>query len=341
MARTRSVTIGLQVALLAVAFGLGVGARQALFEFEPRPDAPAVAGPVTLRVSDAAAASATRTAILRYLFGRPALPVDRPERNADGSYLVKLQHSLTSTVQLLRPSNSNGRLTLYHAGHTAYGEVERPMVDALLAAGDTVLVFDMPLIGVNEQVVSILGPNGLYEISRHDHLAYLDEMTEGSPIRFFVEPVVVMLNELAADYDEVAMVGLSGGGWTTTLSAAIDPRIERSYPVAGTSPMAVRFARPDSWGDWEQSDPGLYELAGYEDLYVLGAQNRRQLQVVNEFDPCCFGGDYRSIYLVQVQVALRELGGGTFDVFVDTENGAHSIGRAAIARILADLDGPP
>ena len=29
------------------------------------------------------------------------------------------------------------------------------------------------------------------------------------------------------------MIGLSGGGWTTAVEAAIDPRIKLSIPVAG------------------------------------------------------------------------------------------------------------
>ena len=32
----------------------------------------------------------------------------------------------------------------------------------------------------------------------------------------------------------IIMAGLSGGGWTTTISAAIDPRITLSMPIAGS-----------------------------------------------------------------------------------------------------------
>ena len=38
------------------------------------------------------------------------------------------------------------------------------------------------------------------------------------------------------NFESYYMVGISGGGWTTTLSAAIDDRISKSYSVAGTSP---------------------------------------------------------------------------------------------------------
>jgi hypothetical protein len=36
------------------------------------------------------------------------------------------------------------------------------------------------------------------------------------------------------------MLGLSGGGWTTTLAAAIDPRIEVSFPTAGSTPFSFK-----------------------------------------------------------------------------------------------------
>ena len=114
-------------------------------------------------------------------------------------------------------------------------------------------------------------------------------------MRFFVEPITVFLNYAVEEYayDLVAMVGLSGGGWTTTLYAALDPRIARSYPVAGTLPLYL-----ESGGDYEQTHPGLYALANYPELYVLGTYEgeRRQIQVLNRYDPCCFGGTEYVLY---------------------------------------------
>ena len=57
------------------------------------------------------------------------------------------------------------------------------------------------------------------------------------------------------------MIGLSGGGWTTTLYAAIDPRVRLSFPVAGTLPDYLRLGRPGDKGDWEQFYPDLYKVA--------------------------------------------------------------------------------
>jgi len=103
-----------------------------------------------------------------------------------------------------------------------------------------------------------------------------------------MEPVVVALNHALsqASFDFVGMIGISGGGWTTVLSAALDPRIDLSVSVAGSIPLSMRTSEADV-GDWEQFEPGLYRLAGYPDLYLLGASGagRRALQVHGEHDP--------------------------------------------------------
>ena len=95
-------------------------------------------------------------------------------------------------------------------------------------------------------------------------------------LRFFLEPEIVSLNYLLlkSNYQDVNMVGLSGGGWTTNLLAAIDDRIKFSFSVAGSMPLYYRSDA--SMGDIEQFLPELYrDIAGYPDLYVLGAYRKR------------------------------------------------------------------
>lgn len=327
----------LTILLMLVAFALGAAARQLLFVIDLDQPTPIPVRPVTVRIESAGHVAQTRQLLTEYLFGLPDLPADPPIDLGDGTYTVRMQNGFNSVVSYMLPDVTNGRLALYHAGHAAYGPTDQPVVNGLLSAGFAVLVFDMPLVGVNAGPLTVDLPNGPATISRHDHMGLLDPITEGSPIRYFVEPVVVMLNRFAAEYTDISMVGLSGGGWTTTVTAAIDLRIDRSYPAAGTLPLNVLLASPDNWPDWEQTDESLYALADYADLYVLGAHERRQMQVINENDPCCFGGDHRSLYLEQVQAAVASSGGGAFAVFLDTDNREHSIGPAALAAILADM----
>src|SRR5439155_16801794 len=91
------------------------------------------------------------------------------------------------------------------------------------------------------------------------------------------------------NYHDFHMTGLSGGGWATTIYAAIDPTIRCSFPVAGTIPLYLRTK--GSVGDREQFEPTFYGIAGYPDLYILGAQGRgrKQVQILVRRDDCCFG----------------------------------------------------
>jgi len=138
------------------------------------------------------------------------------------------------------------------------------------------------------------------------------------------------------DYSSIAMVGISGGGWTTTLAAAIDPRIKMSFPVAGSYPIFLRAGIQNDWGDYEQTAPEVYLIANYLELYILGSvgHGRRQVQVLNQYDPCCFSGNRWKEYKAVVSGHVHELGLGEFDIFADTTHREHIISPAAMDRIL-------
>jgi hypothetical protein len=143
------------------------------------------------------------------------------------------------------------------------------------------------------------------------------------------------------------MVGLSGGGWTTTVYAALDPSIRCSVPIAGSIPLYLRSG--GSVGDREQFDPGFYRLAGYPDLYILGASGagRRQIQILARRDDCCFGEaqhDARKVgaayepamraYEGRVQAGLRGTGRGEFRLVIDETAPSHMISHHAIEEVL-------
>ena len=72
--------------------------------------------------------------------------------------------------------------------------------------------------------------------------------------RLFIEPTVQAINYFQSAnpaMKDVSMIGMSGGGWTTTMAAAIDTRIKLSIPVAGSAPLYVQN-KIGSVGDWEQ-----------------------------------------------------------------------------------------
>jgi hypothetical protein len=179
--------------------------------------------------------------------------------------------------------------------------------------------------------------------------------TIGSPIKYFLEPTFISLNYLETqsrpghfpNYRAFHMVGLSGGGWTTTMCAAIDPRIRCSFSVAGTIPLYLRSG--GSVGDREQFEPSFYRVAGYPDLYILGAygNGRKQIQIVIRADDCCFGqaqhdaastgmayADAMQEFAGRVHQALKTIGPGSFRLEIDETAPSHMISHLVINRII-------
>ncbi|GAA2082459.1 hypothetical protein [Actinomadura alba] len=261
---------------------------------------------------------------------------------------VPLAHGVTSRVFHVLPQRGwNHRLAVYHNGH---GEAFDTMVGTLrglLHHGYSVLVCAMPFMHWNARAIADpAGAGRPVKVTSHDELARW-ESARFSGLTFFLEPVAVALNHAIATYrpTSVQMIGLSGGGWTTTVYAAIDPRVTRSYPAAGSLPFYLRSAAPytrSTIGDWEQRKdtlPGFYGIAGYLDMYVMAATGprRRQMQVLNRFDPCCFGGVGHRSYSAAVSHRAGVIG-GDWDVLDDATHDRHSISPYALSAILRDLD---
>lgn len=164
-----------------------------------------------------------------------------------------------------------------------------PSVDALVrslvAKPCDIILNSMPLQGENRFAAAYININPDDTPTTHNQLALLKPET-GSPLKYFMGPVLATLNYALSQrsYDVIGAVGISGGGWATTMLAAIDPRIQRSYAVAGSVPMAYRAADPE--GDWEQYNVPF----GYLDLYAMSVAEtgRKSFLFYNGKDPCCF-----------------------------------------------------
>ncbi|MDD5110593.1 MAG: hypothetical protein PHI63_05285, partial [Patescibacteria group bacterium] len=263
-----------------------------------------------MRLASSTDVSARRAQITELLWHRPDVPhnrmPDRVERGvsdprfADLKNLsridrltVTMEYGVDSVVYLLHPLQARRGLVIYHEGHEGNGDIRqgKATVQFFLARGYTVAAFALPLLGENSRPVVALPTAGSLQLTLHQQFALLSG-PEFTPLKFFVEPVVAVLN--FAQDDEtlapIAMVGISGGGWVTELVAAVDPRITASYPVAGSLPIALRT--PDEFWDWEEYAPELFAITNELEIYALGAvgAGRRQLQIFNQYDPCCFSG---------------------------------------------------
>ena len=278
------------------------------------------------------------------------------------------------------PHRQNSRMVIVHNGHVC-PEPNNPQdpfndnpafadegfglqrtINGLLTDGYSVLTVYMPYqVSMNYPCSSTDYHNKLFSDTQY-------APSSGSPMQYFLEPVAVSLNYLKtasnADgfpvYQDFNMVGLSGGGWTTTVYSAIDPTIKLSIPVAGTMPLYNRDG--GSIGDTEQTHDPFYQIAGYPDLYVLGSygSGRKQVWLLNRRDRCCFGdtdGLYKPketpetqgrqwenilrSYESDVRLKLYYLGTtGLFRLEIDEAAPSHMISwNAVVNHILSELNG--
>jgi hypothetical protein len=323
-----------------------------------------------IHIHSAADADAVRRDVIDYLWGSSGVPAALPAGttvysgsgalpadlvglnrvNIAGAerLTADMDYNYSTRMYLLHPVNTKNaqRLAIVSHGHAGYGDRFNAgvgtLTDHLLKNGFTVLSMEMPLYGWNR--------NGFYNAPGHpgwwtpaDHNAFVDTL-EGangkSALRFFIEPVIQGINkfvQLNPHYTDISMFGLSGGGWTTVLSAAVDPRIKTSVPVAGSMPIYARSHYPGSMGDREQTISALYgRRAGYLDLYVLGAYGagRKQIQVNNQYDSCCFYGVSHTTWVNNVKGAVASTGAGIYDYYLDTLPHSHQISSNAIYKVI-------
>jgi pimeloyl-ACP methyl ester carboxylesterase len=252
------------------------------------------------------------------------------------------------------PARKKKRLVVVHQGHgcpISFDDAAKGSggfqhtIKALLQDGYGVMAVFMPLQSEEQ-------------CEKGEHGTLFEEAPAGSRgTRFFLEPTAKSLNYIAkhyASYRDFDMIGFSGGGWTATVYAALDPRIKISIPVAGSLPLYLRKT-PYS-NDEEQTHAAFYEIAGYPDLYIMGSfgPGRGQVQVLNLHDPCCFSAtfhdpalphvadkpvaqqDFESsvrLYETRVQTVMKTLAAGSFRVVVD-DGSKHTISDRVIDTVI-------
>ena len=276
---------------------------------------------------------------LKGLTVRSVARVEKLDAQVDFDY-----HHFSYLVHPVDQKNID-RLVIIHQGHQGgLPDGVGNLANHLLARGFTVLLMQMPLVGWNKDNTFDL-PNGLVTIDRfgtagHNQIVSKLEGKGGSSLRFFIEPVVIGINYFIRQhpkYRDICMIGLSGGGWTTHVAAAVDPRINLSIPVAGATPLYLRDHYPGSKGDQEQILPALYkDKASWMDLYILAAygKGRRQIQLLNQFDTCCFYGIGFRTYETVVGDAVKKLRAGQWECVMDSSHKSHKISEWAIENVI-------
>lgn len=205
------------------------------------------------------------------------------------------------------------------------------LIRSLVAQPCDILLSSMPLQGEN------LFATSYTTLRDHDQIGAL-AVSSGTPLRYFVDPVLSSLNYVLSkrSYDKVISLGISGGGWTTTVLAAIEPRITHAYAIAGSVPLAFRDTLPRE-GDWEQYNLQL----DYLDLYAMSVaeSGRRSFLFYNGKDSCCFKEGAVSPWAKPLSDALKEFP-GKFGVYMLYAAMEHAVPPVVANFILRDVRGP-
>ena len=342
----------------------------------PTPDGLAMLDDRAITLRTAADVVARRSALTEFVWGDTGMPLSAlPTVLRDDSSpvpgLENLQqvHTLVMDMHAGRsgyahhfvPARSNNRAVILHQGHVCrfddnagpadVGYGMRRTLNELLVQGYSVVTIYMPnhaRFGTARIEVDDCVPYTHYGMFAHT------AVDSGSPLKFFLTPTAMALNYLEDGYayDDYSMVGFSGGGWTTAVYAALDPRITTSVHVGGTLPLYLQ--RTDLPGDSEQVVEAFYRLAGYPEIYALGASGpgRRQLQILNRHDDCCFS-EHQSApgsgeafdtavraYERDLRMALAQIGPGEFRLEIDEAAPRHMISwNSVLNQILPELNG--
>jgi hypothetical protein len=247
---------------------------------------------------------------------------------------IMMKHDVNSVAFLFHPINSNNQLIIYHQGHSGDFYTGKNSIETFLNDGFTVLAFTMPLLGNNNNPILDHDSFGKIKLTSHKQFVLL-ETNSFSPIQYFVEPIIISLNYLDKNYnfDSSNMVGISGGGWTTTLVSAIDERINDSFSISGSYPIYLRY-QLKNLGDYEQLEPKLYNVANYLDLYILSSigQDRSHTQIFIKDDSCCFG-DGEFLHYDQVLTNHVSTLDGSFRIIEDDSIHSHNISETTLKLI--------
>ena len=340
-----------------------------------RPSPPSQSGSSNpIRISKKEDVYEKREKLIQYLWKQDKLPKELPdkiEKNVDNLIIIQAdgkthpfdtsdldnlksmdkitidqEHDINSVIYHLHPKKKNNKLVFYNDGHGGKleeGQNAKSAINSFLKEGYSVMIAWVPLSGQNNKPI-IETEKGVVDLTDYDRIIHKKfsqlETNEFSPLKLFANPLAIAVNyaEQEYNYKEIHMVGLSGGGWATTFYSALDERVLKSYPIAGTLPLDF----PGGGRDYEQNLPGIKDIVNYRELYLMGSfgKNRKQIQILNKNDPCCFQGSryLGKPYENEIDNVLESLGGNKnqFSVFI-ADARKHVVAESSIQKILGKI----
>ena len=235
-----------------------------------------------------------------------------------------------SSIAYFRPKEPNGTLVVFQNGYASTYHHHVRHLERLVNAGFTVAAANH--VGYGDNACPPGSPQAPW------CSVGWGASTVQLPMRVHFSPLIAAINYGIAEDSilDIAMIGFSAGAWLTMVTAAVEPRIRVSYPVAGFMP---RYLQEELENPPNQRYPAYIAIGSLLDQFVLGADTptRRQIQFFNRYDRCCYRNTRGKLYETAVADAVRTIGGGHFEVRIDESHARHKIGRWTMDAILADL----
>ena len=260
---------------------------------------------------------------------------------------IEMDYGVNSIAYILFPKISTDSekiqnvdsLVIYHQGHAGdFADHGKNTIEVLLKNNYTVMAFSMPLLGQNNQPIVDIPNHGVFKIKYHNHFLYLDNPNFSS-LKYFFEPIMKSLNYLDENYsfEKYHMVGLSGGGWTTMVYPAIDPRISHSYAVSGGYPEYLQ--QMIGMGHYERNHSVLLDIVNYPEMYVMSSvgENRKSMHISIEWDTGYRCGTFAQTYDEPIRKSVKQFGSGTFKTYLDSSIVGHEISDESLSVILEEL----
>ena len=115
------------------------------------------------------------------------------------------------------------------------------------------------------------------------------------PLSLFLSSPYYIINEVIKrnDYEKIFIMGISGGGFYSTVLAGLIPEINHLFSFSGHLPFLYRI-ETDSYGHFEHRYSHIWKEYDYYTFYFLSLfdinseLNRNSYHIYSEFDKCCF-----------------------------------------------------
>ena len=252
---------------------------------------------------------------------------DKSERITTKIYDNKINAILTYA------SEQKNCLRIYiqgHGGNPFSYSYHNKLLKFFVSEGCDFLSMSMTGLGINEGSFSYPSRYGFISLDKemaknHKNYSFFydEDNPKLDPLTLFISPHYKIIKSLTPNYENISIMGISGGGWYSVWLSALIPKIKFSVSYAGSLPMEYRKFQGIS-GDWEQQDSQIYNYVSYWELYKLmtlnekGKINRQAILVFNDKDNCCFFNPYAQHFKLKID----KLNWKNFKVIID-ENDKH------------------